>query len=200
MPNIEKKAGRADRAASSSSDMEAVIEVSRDEFQARKKRRIEENRRKVSNVFFLSDVKFKEQDNATDPSLPSSSDSEAIVEVSREEFLRGRHQKRRIEEGRSESPTSSLSIPNIKKESGSTRDIDYGSSAPAPAPGPNNMFTPYIFQDKSLGEDSDANEQIDYWRDNLSSKQRLRFALKKILESKVNHALAITAEHKVSTL
>ncbi|CCC08525.1 hypothetical protein SMACR_05769 [Sordaria macrospora] len=59
------------------------------------------------------------------------------------------------------------------------------------------MFTPYVFQDESLGQDSDAkNEHIDYWRDSLSSKQRLRFALKKILESKVNHALAITAEHK----
>ncbi|KAJ4343942.1 hypothetical protein N0V85_009826 [Neurospora sp. IMI 360204] len=58
------------------------------------------------------------------------------------------------------------------------------------------MFTPYVFHDESLGQDSDANEHIDYWRDSLSPKQRLRFALKNLLECEFSQTLAITAEHK----
>ncbi|KAK1781025.1 hypothetical protein QBC45DRAFT_461243 [Copromyces sp. CBS 386.78] len=132
-------------------------------------------------------IKSEESRNECPPAprAPSSLDMEAVIEISREEFQA--RKKRRTEEKRSEAAkifTPHLFIPDIRikgEEEGSSRDMDDPlAPAPGPKPGPN----------------IDANEHIDYWRDSLSPKQRLRFALKKILESKVNHALAITAENK----
>ncbi|KAK3501216.1 hypothetical protein B0T13DRAFT_527886 [Neurospora crassa] len=58
------------------------------------------------------------------------------------------------------------------------------------------MFTSYVFRDESLGQDSDANEDIDSWRDSLLPKQRLRFALRKLLDCESNQALAIISQHE----
>ena len=108
--------------------MEAVIEISREEFQARKKRRIEAKRSKAANVLFVPDIKIKGE-NKTDPSAPPSPDEEPITEISGEEF-QARCKKRRIEEmERSEATnkmpfTSSLFVPSIKEENGRTRDRD----------------------------------------------------------------------------
>ena len=210
MPDIKNEDDMADQ---SHDDM--VIEISREEFQrfqARKKRqRLEEKRNNASTMIFTPNIKIKGSENAVaEQPTPSSPDSERIIEVSKEDHFQARNcKKRRIEEDRSKRAdgmpfTSSLFAPDILKEENSIMDMKNDLVAPAPTPTPPpgepNMFTPYIFQSESLGQDivdvKDL-ERIDYWKDNISPRQRLRFVLKKIFESKVNHALAILAENKV---
>ena len=60
------------------------------------------------------------------------------------------------------------------------------------------MFTPFIFEGESLGQDDNATENIDYWTDNLSPKQRLRFVLKKLLDCDVRSTKMVLAKNKVS--
>lgn len=134
-----------------------------------------------------------------DPPAPSPNMELAVIEISREEFQACKKRRIAPEEKRSEAAnvfTPYHFMPDDIKEEDRDRDDPLAS---APAPAPPNMFTPYVFHDESLGQDSDANAHIDYWRDSLSPKQRLRFALKKLLECEFSQTLAITAEHKVGT-
>ncbi|EGZ77910.1 hypothetical protein NEUTE2DRAFT_124468 [Neurospora tetrasperma FGSC 2509] len=148
--------------------------------------------REAGKVIQMPNIECDE-DKADPSALPvSSPDMEPITETSKEDFQTPK--KRRIEEKRSEAAnvfTPYLFMPNDKIEEGRSRDDQPARLAPPP-----NIFTPYVFGDESLGQDSDANEDIDYWRDSLSPKQRLRFALKKLLGCEVSQALAIISKHK----
>lgn len=136
-----------------------------------------------------------DEDKADPSALPASSpDMEPIIETSKDDFRPPK--KRRVEEERSEAAnvfTPYLFMPDDKIEEDRSRDDPPARLVPPP-----NMFTPYVFGDESLGQDSDANEDIDYWRDSLAPKQRLRFALKKLLDCESNQALVIISKHKVS--